>query len=141
MKFLIVLSSALSAQAVFGVSLSSLLVANNTTPSLLIDSSFHQESDINASIIDKVNNTKLKSNLSDLFNHKIVSRHIKSQFLIISTNECRPTLVNKWENATYRQSFQQQSSVYSAIKAQQNSCFQSQTSYQAERQKIALQLS
>ncbi len=146
-KFLIILSSALSVQSALAVSLSALLNVNQTAPSLLVGSVTHQELTLDVRINNPINNTdvhsaKLSRNLSELLQHKIYIQFCTElQQSINLNNEPREALVNLWINAFYNQSLQQQGSVYNAIKAQQNSCFKSQNSYQAQRQKISLHIS
>lgn len=137
-KFLIIISSALSAQAALAIPLSIILNASHTASSLLVDSSVHQVLTIDELIINKVSNRKLSINLSELLLHKVIYKPVNElQHSISLANEYGTAIAHRWVNAAYRQSFQQQKSVYCAIQAQQNSCFQGQANYQAERQKIS----
>ncbi len=147
-KFLIILSTTISAQSALAVSLSALLNVNQATPSLLVDNSAFSVLVIDESIINSTihhanfNDTSLSSNLSDLLQQKAFIQYFSGLKLSINlNNEYHVALNILWVNAAYRQSFQLQKCVYNAIKGQQHSCFQGQVSYQAERQKIALHLS
>ena len=135
-KFLIVFSSALSAHAVLAVQLSSLLNANYSTPSLLVDK-LSLDLTLDESIINQANNAKISHALSELFQHKtIVQLANELQLSMILANEYQGALVHIWMNSVYRRTFQQQKCIYSAIQAQTNTCFHTQASYQAQRQEI-----
>ena len=135
-KLLIIISAALSAQAALAIPL--LFNANHITSSLLVNSSVHEELTSDKLVINKVSNKKRSINLSDLLCYKLVN---ELQRWINIANKLRIALDHNWANIAYRQSFQHQKSVYNTIQAQQNSCFQGQASYQAERQKIAFHIS
>jgi len=136
MKFLIVLSSALSAHAVLAVQLSSLLNANYSTPSLLVDK-ISLDLTLDESVINQVHNAKVSHVWSELFQHKtVVPLANELQLSMILANEYRGALVHTWMNSVYKRTFQQQNCVYSAIQAQINTCFHTQANYQAQRQKI-----
>lgn len=130
-KIIIILSSALSVHTALAVPLFILLNDAHKTPSLLVDSPLNPQLSINESI-----------SLPELVQHKIVELLVKElQQLTNKQNECSLALTRVRVNAAYIQFFQQQKSVYSAVQAQHSSCFQTQASYQAERQKIALHTS
>ncbi len=126
-RILIILSSVLSVHAALAAPLSTLLNGANKTPSLSVDSSLHSQFSVS---------------LAEIVQHKAVALLVKElQQLTNLKNECSPALTRIIINATYTQHLHQQKSVYSAVQARSHSCFKSQTSYQAERQKIALQTS
>jgi len=133
----------ISAQSALAVSLSALLNVNQSTPSLLVNGLEHQELILDVRINNTdVHNAKLSLNLLELLQHKIYIRsYTELQQSLNLGNKHSEALVNLWTNSVYSQSLQQQKSVCNAIKAQDNSCFQSQTSYQSKRQKIALSIS
>ncbi len=140
-KFLILLGSLLSAQTVLAVPLSSLLVVNYLTPTLLIDSSFHQKKIVKTDVINYANNAKISNTLAELFKHKTLTLLVEQKHYLINQIKKRDlTVINRQITATCRRSFKQQKSVYSAIKAQQNSCFHSQLNYQSERKKVAFHI-
>lgn len=142
MKFLILLSSVLSIQAVLAIPLSSLLNVNQTTPFLLFDRSTPQKlaTDVdNINVISKTNDIKFNHKLSELFQHKAVVLFANElQLSIILANEYRGSLVHTLINSVYNRTFQQQKCVYSVIQAQINTCFNTQANHQAERQKTPL---
>jgi hypothetical protein len=141
-KFIIVLSSFLSAQAVLGAPLSSQFVVDHYKSSLPEKTSVHKKLALNTSIVKTENNSQCSNTLFNLFKYKTVPLFANHQQRLIKYfNDCCTVLANATVTAMCRNAFMQQRSVHNVIKAQQNACFQSQASYQAARQKIALQLS
>lgn len=140
-KFLVLLSTALSVHSALAVPLFSLLNVNHPSLSLSVDNTkqkqfFTDQIIIKEGIPSETSNIKLSHSLSLLLQHKSSYQFINELSLtVILSNDNSVAFFNSWLKSTYQQAFQQQQTVYSAIQAQQNSCFQSQTSYKTERQK------
>jgi len=141
-KFLILLSSALTMQTALAIPLSSLLNANQAIPSLLVKGSTSQDSPFDSRVINKTSHIKTSNSLAELFQSRIVVHFIDELKLSIDlVDEYRGALVNVWVNAAYICSLQKQCKVFRTIRALKKPYFQNHISAHAEQQNITSQLS